>query len=172
MKFSNGCWLFKEGVGCFAPTQVYYTKIADKEVSICAPTHRITERGDTLGGANLTIRITSPMPDVIRVQTDHYMGRRPVTPTFANILGGGFVGTQCLAQLSAYHHRETGAFDVAVDVILDVYVCLHNPSCFCNFSILNEALFFAPSSLLSSMFSLRTHNSVDASTSLPFIAST
>ena len=82
MKFSNGCWLFKEGVGCFAPTQVYYTKIADKEVSICAPTHRITERGDTLGGANLTIRITSPMPDVIRVQTDHYMGRRPVTPTF------------------------------------------------------------------------------------------
>ncbi|MDE5598884.1 MAG: alpha-xylosidase, partial [Lachnospiraceae bacterium] len=82
MKFGNGCWLLKEGVECFAPAQIYYTKITDKEVTICAPTHRISHRGDTLGGANLTIRITSPMPDVIRVQTDHYMGRRPVTPSF------------------------------------------------------------------------------------------
>ena len=82
MKFSNGCWLLKEGTACFSPQEVYYTKIEDKLVTLCAPTHKINHRGDTLGGANLTIRISSPMPDVIRVQTDHYMGVLTKNPSF------------------------------------------------------------------------------------------
>ena len=82
MKFSNGCWLLQEGMACFSPQQVYYTKITDTEVTLCAPTHKINHRGDTLGGANLTIRISSPLPDVIRVQTYHYMGICPKTPAF------------------------------------------------------------------------------------------
>ena len=82
MKFSNGCWLLKEGYGCFAPQEVYEQKITDTEVSLCAPTHKIVTRGDTLGGANLTIKISSPMPDVIRVQTFHYMGVQKKTPAF------------------------------------------------------------------------------------------
>ncbi len=82
MKFSNGCWLLKEGYGCFSPQEVFEMKIGDKEVVLCAPTHKITTRGDTLGGANLTIRITSPLPDVIRVQTSHYMGTLPKSPSF------------------------------------------------------------------------------------------
>lgn len=82
MKFSNGCWLFKEGISCFSPSEVYYTTVKDTEVTLCAPTHPIKERGDTLGGINLTIRITSPMPDVIRVQTFHHMGTVNKTPSF------------------------------------------------------------------------------------------
>ena len=82
MKFSNGCWLFKEGVSCFSPNEVCYTTVKDTEVTLCAPTHPIAERGDTLGGINLTIRITSPMPDVIRVQTFHHMGTVNKTPSF------------------------------------------------------------------------------------------
>lgn len=82
MKFSNGCWLLKEGYGCFAPQEVYEQKITDTEISLCAPTHKIVTRGDTLGGANLTIKISSPMPDVIRVQTFHYMGVQKKTPAF------------------------------------------------------------------------------------------
>lgn len=82
MKFSNGCWLFKEGVSCFSPNEVCYTTVKDTEVTLCAPTHPIKERGDTLGGINLTIRITSPMPDVIRVQTFHHMGTVNKTPSF------------------------------------------------------------------------------------------
>ena len=82
MKFSNGCWLFKEGVSCFSPSEVCYTTVKDTEVTLCAPTHPIKERGDTLGGINLTIRITSPMPDVIRVQTFHHMGTVNKTPSF------------------------------------------------------------------------------------------
>ncbi len=82
MKFSNGCWLQKEGCECFAPQQVYFTKIEEKKVTLCAPTHQITTRGATLGGINLTLIITSPAPEIIRLQTYHHMGIRKKSPEF------------------------------------------------------------------------------------------
>lgn len=82
MKFSNGCWLQKEGCACFAPAEVYFTKIEPHRVELCAPTHKIVHRGDTLGGVNLTIEITTPMPEVIRVRAYHYKGTKRNTPEF------------------------------------------------------------------------------------------
>ncbi len=82
MKFSNGCWLQKEGCACFAPTEAYFTKITETSVTICAPTTHITNRGATLGGINLTIKITSPGRDVLRVQTYHHLGTVKKNPTF------------------------------------------------------------------------------------------
>ncbi len=82
MKFSNGCWLQKKGTACFAPAEVYFTKIEDNKVTLCAPTHKVMHRGDTLGGANLTVEITTPMPEVIRVKTSHYLGVLDNSPKF------------------------------------------------------------------------------------------
>ncbi len=82
MKFGNGCWLQKEGIECFAPQEVYFVNKSEHEVVICAPTHHIAHRGDTLGGINLTIRITTPAEDVIRVQTSHYLGVEDHSPKF------------------------------------------------------------------------------------------
>lgn len=82
MKFSNGCWLQKEGCGCFAPTEAYFIKKADTEVSICAPTANINSKGATLGGINLTVRITSPRVNVLRVQTCHHLGAVTREPAF------------------------------------------------------------------------------------------
>ncbi len=82
MKFGNGCWLQKEGCECFAPQQVYFVKTEPKKVTLCAPTGRINHRGDTLGGIVLTIEITSPMPEVIRVKTSHHLGVRKKGPDF------------------------------------------------------------------------------------------
>lgn len=82
MKFHNGCWLFKEGYECFSPQQVYEIKKNDNEVWLCAPTSRIHHKGDTLGGINLTIRISAPMPEMIRVQTWHHMGVQKKAPEF------------------------------------------------------------------------------------------
>lgn len=82
MKFGNGCWLQKEGCGCFAPQQVYFTKIEEKKVTLLAPTAQITHRGDTLGGINLTLEITSPMPETIRVRTFHHKGSQNKGPEF------------------------------------------------------------------------------------------
>ncbi len=82
MKFGNGCWLQKEGIECFAPQEAYFVNKNDHEVVICAPTHDIAHRGDTLGGINLTIKITAPAEDVIRVQTSHYLGVEDHDPKF------------------------------------------------------------------------------------------
>ena len=83
MKFSNGCWLQKEGCACFSPAEVYFTKIEKDKVVLCAPTHKINHRGDTLGGINLTVEITTPMQEVIRVKTYHYKGAIQDGPQFA-----------------------------------------------------------------------------------------
>lgn len=82
MKFANGCWLQKEGCECFAPQQVYFVKKDEKKVTILAPTGRINHRGDTLGGINLTIEVTSPIPEVLRVKTSHYLGVCKKGPEF------------------------------------------------------------------------------------------
>lgn len=82
MKFSNGCWLQREHVGCFSPAQIYDTRITGDEVILCAPTTRINGKGDTLGGVNLTIRISAPYPEVLRIRTYHHMGLRKREPFF------------------------------------------------------------------------------------------
>ena len=82
MKFSNGCWVQREGVECFSPAEVYETRRDNNSITFCAPTHKIIRRGDTLGGPNLTIKISAPAPEVLRVQTFHYMGVVDHGPNF------------------------------------------------------------------------------------------
>jgi alpha-D-xyloside xylohydrolase len=72
----------KEGIQVFSPAEVYFANKTDSELTICAPTQKINRRGDTLGGPNLTIRISSPAPEVFRIRTNHYMGVRKRTPDF------------------------------------------------------------------------------------------
>ena len=88
MKFSNGCWLQKRGTECFSPAQVYDYQIKGNEVRILTTTHQIKHRGDTLGGINLTIFITAPAPEVLRVKTYHYMGLKQKSPEFELDLSG------------------------------------------------------------------------------------
>ena len=82
MKFHNGCWLFKEGIECFSPQHVYEVRKSEKEVTLVAPTNRINHKGDTLGGINLTVKISTPMPEVIRIQTWHHRGGAEKAPEF------------------------------------------------------------------------------------------
>ena len=82
MKFGNGCWLQKEGIECFSPKEAYFVKTTEQNVTICAPTSNINHRGDTLGGINLTVKISAPAPEVIRVQTAHHLGVQAKTPEF------------------------------------------------------------------------------------------
>lgn len=82
MKFSNGCWLQKQGTACFSPAEIYFIKKESNALTLCAPTQHIRHRGDTLGGVNLTVRITAPAPEVLRVQTAHYLGVQKKGPSF------------------------------------------------------------------------------------------
>ena len=72
MKFSNGCWLQKEGCTAFAPMEAYFTKVEETKVTIVAPSIHIVTRGDVLGNINFTLEITSPAPDIFRVRTYHH----------------------------------------------------------------------------------------------------
>ncbi len=82
MKFSNGNWLQKEGCACFSPAQVYFTRIKENEVQLCMPTSKIGHRGDTLGGVVLTLVISAPYPETLRLRTYHYMGGKAPMPEF------------------------------------------------------------------------------------------
>lgn len=82
MKFLNGCWLWKEGYEGFSPAEAFETHINEHDVTIIAPTHHINHKGDTLGGINLTIKITTPCPEVIRVSACHFLGTAKKSPKF------------------------------------------------------------------------------------------
>lgn len=82
MKFANGCWLQREGYGCFAPQQAYFIKVEERRVVICAPTAKIIKRGDTLGGINLTVEITSPAPEILQTKISHHLGVKKRGPEF------------------------------------------------------------------------------------------
>lgn len=82
MKFRNGCWLLKEGFTSFSPKQVYDYAIEEKKAVLCMPTSPVQGRGDTLDTLNLTIRVSAPMPEMIRVQVDHHKGVRKREPEF------------------------------------------------------------------------------------------
>lgn len=82
MKFSNGCWLNKEGVTSYSPACVYNVKTEDKAITVFAPCNNVNHRGDTLGGPVITVKLTSPIKNVIRVQLFHYMGVNKKGPEF------------------------------------------------------------------------------------------
>ena len=90
MKFHNGCWLYKEGYGCFYPQQIYEIYKEDEELRLCAPTSKIRSKSDTIGGINLTLKISCPAPEVIRMRVIHHMGALKKGPAFElNLPGSG-----------------------------------------------------------------------------------
>lgn len=83
MRFRNGCWLMKEGVAAFSPSSVYFHKTDENGFTVTAPTKHITDRGDTLGGINLTIHAEAPAQDVLRITVVHHKGARSKGPSFS-----------------------------------------------------------------------------------------
>lgn len=82
MKIRNGQWLLREGYELFSPKEVYFEKIVDRKLTLTVPTKYIKHRGDTLGGVNLTLEISTPQEGVIRVRTYHYKGMLFNQPAF------------------------------------------------------------------------------------------
>ena len=74
MKFTDGKWLLKEGITIQSPLEVHDVEIENNMVTIYAPGRHIRHRGDTLDGALFRITLSSPLPNVIRVQFQHFAG--------------------------------------------------------------------------------------------------
>ena len=74
MKFTDGQWMLQPGVSAFYPAEAHEVSEQDGTLVVHAPTRPIRHRGDTLGGPLLTIRISAPLADVIRVRIEHFSG--------------------------------------------------------------------------------------------------
>lgn len=53
-----------------------------KRIEVFAPSKKIKQRGDTLGGPVLTYTISAPMKDVFKIQVEHYKGINKIGPYF------------------------------------------------------------------------------------------
>ena len=74
MKFTDGYWVVKKEM-----TPLYAVEYADSrrnggELAVYAPGKHIAGRGDCLNLGMLTVRLSSPMEDVIKVSVSHFDG--------------------------------------------------------------------------------------------------
>ena len=74
MKFTDGNWMLQPGVQAHYPAEAYYVSEQHGSLVISAPTRHIRHRGDTLQGPLLTVTLSSPMEDVIKVRIEHFAG--------------------------------------------------------------------------------------------------
>ncbi|WP_186578216.1 alpha-xylosidase [Aquibacillus kalidii] len=82
MKFTSGNWLVREGFTINFPKIIHDMEVNDDGITLYAPCKDINHRGDTLDGPLLTIKLTSPMKNVIRLQTWHFKGGAKKYPNF------------------------------------------------------------------------------------------
>ena len=82
MKFTNGHWLMRPGVTPYFPVHVHEVEVEPDALTVYGPTRRLTHRGDTIDLSLLTVRFSSPMPNVIRVQIYHHKGGHLRKPEF------------------------------------------------------------------------------------------
>jgi alpha-D-xyloside xylohydrolase len=74
MKFTDGQWLHQAGVIAHYAAEVRSIASADGKLIVHAPTRSIKDRGDTLQGPLLTVTLSTPMPDIVRVRIEHFTG--------------------------------------------------------------------------------------------------
>lgn len=72
----------REGYDIHFPRTVHDISKTDDGITLYAPCKDINHRGDTLDGPLLTVKLSSPMANVVRVQTWHYKGRQNKGPHF------------------------------------------------------------------------------------------
>lgn len=74
MKFTNGFWKIREEITPLYAVEYGGSRINKGELTIYAPGKQIKSRGDILNLGMLTIRITSPMEDVLKISVSHFEG--------------------------------------------------------------------------------------------------
>jgi alpha-D-xyloside xylohydrolase len=87
MKFTDGQWLLRPGVTAHYAAEARSITSEDGRLIVEAPVRAIRDRGDTLQGPVLTVTLSSPMRDVIRVRIEHFAGglaRGPEIPILAS----------------------------------------------------------------------------------------
>ena len=74
MKFTNGYWLMREEIMPDYAVEYADSRIDGNDLYIYAPAKHISGRGDSLNTPMLTVKLSSPMEDVIKVSVVHFAG--------------------------------------------------------------------------------------------------
>lgn len=82
MKFTDGYWKIRAGMTAYFPAQVHEIEIEPNALTVYGPTKKLHHRADTLDQPVLTVRFSSPMENVLRVQIYHHKGRHLRGPNF------------------------------------------------------------------------------------------
>lgn len=82
MKFTNGYWQMRPNMTPHFAAQVHEVIMEEDAMTVYAPVGRLQERGHTVNQPLLTIRYSSPLENVIRVQVMHHRGQRSRKPEF------------------------------------------------------------------------------------------
>jgi len=82
MKFSSGFWRLRPGVQGHYPARVHEVERREGELIVHASTQPSPERWATLNCPMLSISLSSPAPDVIRVRLTHHAGGVQRGPAF------------------------------------------------------------------------------------------
>ncbi|MGB8466867.1 MAG: alpha-xylosidase [Terrimicrobiaceae bacterium] len=110
MKFTDGQWLLQGGVTAHYAAEARSIAVEDGKLVVLAPVRPIKTRGDTTQGPVLTVTISSPLPDIVRVRVEHLTGgiaRGPQIPlapeadTVADIRNGDDSATFTAGKLTA-----------------------------------------------------------------------
>ncbi|MCO8269851.1 alpha-xylosidase [Actinoplanes sp. TRM 88003] len=82
MKFTDGYWLKRKGFSVLHPAQLRDSQADERTLTAWATTKPVRSRSDTLDTPLITIKLSSPAPDVIRVSMGHFLGGAPQGPNF------------------------------------------------------------------------------------------
>jgi alpha-D-xyloside xylohydrolase len=82
MKFTDGYWLMRPGVNALYPAHLYDSEVKSNELWLYMPSRPMTRRGDDFDMPLLTVALSSPMADVVRVRIIHHRGTPVPEPHF------------------------------------------------------------------------------------------
>lgn len=85
MKFTNGYWLMREEITPLYAVEYQGHRIKGKDLVVYASGKHIAGREDCLNHGLLTMRLSSPMDDVIKVSVCHFEGE-PCSGPFAEVV--------------------------------------------------------------------------------------
>ena len=85
MKFTNGYWRTRKEIAPLYAVEYADNRINGSELTIYVPARHIKTRGDCLDSGMLTVHLSSPIEDVIKVSVRHFEGTLYQGP-FAEVL--------------------------------------------------------------------------------------
>ncbi|BEJ15127.1 hypothetical protein CspHIS471_0408940 [Cutaneotrichosporon sp. HIS471] len=117
MKFTDGLWRRPTGVDFVGGVEVVEVLQENKDgvEFIVAPRH-VANRGDTLNSPLLTVSISSPMDDVLKIRLEHHIGGKNKGPHFELFPDGAPSAPKTTVSRPAENHIAFTSGSLGVDI--------------------------------------------------------